>query len=414
LFWPVDLAVFYPFPNSIPIWQAAGAALLLGSISWAVIRGMKKRRYVGVGWFWFLGTLVPVIGLVPVGMQALADRYTYIPYIGLAVMLSWGMADLAEAGPRSRAALTWVAALALAGCLAATCSQVKYWRDNMTLYEHALKVTSGNYIAHNNFGNTLMANGRLDEAVKQFQEVIRLKPTVALPYNSLGTAYALQEKLDEAMAAFLKAIALKPGLAQAHYNLGTAYLHKGQLPEAVTELKTALRLDPADLKAQKTLADALLKTGKAAEALHYCQAVLAADPEDAHAYFTLGWACQAANRPEQALANYKEAVRRAPDTPQCLNALAWMYATSPAAGIRNGAEAVRLANRACQITKRQNTEMLDTLAAAYAETGRFDDAIKITGEIRAQALSTHDTATADTARQRLKLYQAGKPYRDEQ
>ena len=413
MFWPVNLAVFYPYPASIPMWQAGGAALVLGAISWAVIRGMTQRRYLGVGWFWFLGTLVPVIGLVQVGMQALADRYTYIPYIGLAVMVSWGLGDLAAAWPRGRVALASVAALALGGCLATTWSQVKYWRDSTALYERALKVTSGNYIAHDNLGNVFMDDGKLDAAVQQFQEVIRLTPAIGKPYNDLGKAYALQGKLDEAQIMFSNAVALNPGLAQARWNLGSSYLLKGEVAEGLAEMKRAVQLSPEDIEAHSRLADKLIKLGKAAEALPYCEVVVQAEPKDAHAHFVLGSACLATKRLEQALANFKEALRLAPDTPECMNALAWIYATSPQPGLRNGAEAVRLAEAACKITKRQQTATLDTLAAAYAEAGRFDEAIKTTEEIRALAISAHDTNTVDTARQRLELYKAGRPYRDE-
>jgi cytochrome c-type biogenesis protein CcmH/NrfG len=186
------------------------------------------------------------------------------------------------------------------------------------------------------------------------------------------------------------------------------------MAEAIAEFKTALRLQPNNIQTQKQLADALLKTGKAPEAIAYCEAVVKAEPEDAQSRFTLGGACLAGNRPEQALASFKEAERLAPDAAQCLNALAWLYATCPKAEIRNGAEAVRLATRACAITKRHDTEMLDTLAAAYAEAGRFAEAIKTTEEIRALALSDHDTSTAAMAQQRLELYHAGKPYRNQQ
>jgi tetratricopeptide (TPR) repeat protein len=413
-FWPVNLAAFYPYPDSIPFWRAGLAALALGAISCAVIYGMGRRAYLVVGWLWFLGTLVPVIGLVQVGMQARADRYTYIPYIGLAVMASWGLADLCAAWPRIRTALAWFAApLALAGCLVATRSQVTCWQDSAALYEHALKVTSGNYIAHNNIGDLLMEKGKLDEATAQFREVIRLKPSVAKPYNNLGKAYALQEKLDDAMAMFSKAIALNPGLAESHYNLGNAYFVKGNMPPAITELKTALRLKPDDVTAQKRLAEAWLKTGKGAEAVPYCEAVLRAQPEDAQAQFALGWALLLDHRLELALPHYQAAVRLAPNAPQYLNGLAWLYATSPRAEIRNGAEAVRLAERACQLTKRQDSRTLDTLAAAYAEAGRFPEALNATEEIHSLALASHDPATAETARQRSELYQAGKPYRDE-
>jgi tetratricopeptide (TPR) repeat protein len=229
----------------------------------------------------------------------------------------------------------------------------------------------------------------------------------------LGKAYALQEKIDEAMIMFSNAVRLNPGLAQARWNLGNAWLLKGKVAEGLAEMKRAVQLSPEDLKAHRILADTLIKMGKAAEAIPYCEAVVKAEPQDAHAYFVLGTACLASKRLEQAAANFKEAVRLAPDTPECLNALAWIYATSPQAELRNGAEAVRLAEQAGKLTQRQKTAVLDTLAAAYAEAGRFEDAVKTTEEIRALALSAHDTNTVNTARQRLELYQAGKAYRDE-
>jgi tetratricopeptide (TPR) repeat protein len=215
------------------------------------------------------------------------------------------------------------------------------------------------------------------------------------------------------MAMFAEAIKRNPEMVGAHHNLGNAYMLKGKLAEAIVELKTALRLKPDHIEVEKKLAEVLMRTGKAAEAIPYCEAVAAAEPKDAHAHFVLGSAWLAGKQPEQAAASFKAALELAPDVPECMNALAWIYATSPQAQLRNGAEAVRLAERACQISKRQKTATLDTLAAAYAEAGRFDDAVKTTEEIRALAASAHDTNTVDTARQRLELYKARKPYRDE-
>lgn len=187
----------------------------------------------------------------------------------------------------------------------------------------------------------------------------------------------------------------------------------GKPDEAVAEWKRALHLNSGNTEAHRRLADRLIRMGRAAEALPYCEVVVQAQPEDAHARFALGEACLAAKRPEQAAASFKEALRLAPNAPECLNALAWVYATSPQAELRNGAEAVRLAERACTITRRQKAALLDTLAAAYAEAGRFEEAVKTAEELRALALSAHDTAAAETARQRSELYKAGKPYRDE-
>jgi tetratricopeptide (TPR) repeat protein len=263
-----------------------------------------------VGWFWFLAALVPVIGLVQVGMQARADRYTYIPQIGLALIVSWGMADLAQMWPQARAALIGVASLALSCCLAVSAAQVKYWQNNQTLYDHALQVTPDNFLAHDNLGIWLAMEGKLDEALKHFQEAIRLNPGSASAYDNMGKTQALE------------------------------------------------------------------------------------------------------HRPEEAIADWREAVRLAPRDPKCLNNLAWIYATCPKPNLRNSAEAVRLASLACEITQRQDPSVLDTLAAAYAEAGRFDEAIKTTREIQAQAVSSHDTGMVEMARQRLELYNAGKPYRD--
>ena len=413
-FWPVQSGRVLSLSRLDSNGRAGGAALVLGAISWAVIRGMPQRRYLGVGWFWFLGTLVPVIGLLQVGMQAMADRYTYLPYMGLGLMVSWGLADLAEAWPRGRAVLASVAVLALVCCLTTTRVQVKYWRDSTALYERALNVTTDNYMAHDDLGNVLLDEGKYDAAAKQFQEVIRLTPTIAKPYSDLGKAYVLQGKTDQAMIMFSNAVRLNPGLAQARWNLGTAWLLHGKVAEGLAEMKAAVQLSPEDIEAHRRLADTLIKMGKATEALPYCQAVVKAEPQDAHAHFTLGMARLAAKRPDQAAASFKTALQLAPNTPECMNALAWMYATSPQAELRDGAEAVRLAEAACKTTKQQQTALMDTLAAAYAEAGRFEDAVKTTKELRALAAAVHDTNALDTARQRLELYQAGQPYRDEQ
>ncbi len=414
LFWPVDLACFYPFPKSISVAPVLAAALLLAAMTWLAIRAKKARPYLAVGWFWFLGTLVPVIGLVQIGMQAWADRYTYIPYIGLAMMASWGLGDLAEAWPRARTATICAAVLGLTAIWGATRRQIGYWENNSTLYNHALSVTSGNYIAHNNLGNMFLDENKLDDAAREYEETLKLTPRVAKPYNNLGNVYARQKKLDLAVPLFLKAVLLESNLAEAHYNLGNAYVTQGRTNDGIAELKKAILLKPGDVATQSKLVDALVQSGKADDAVAAAEDFVKADEADAHAHFLLGWSCQKAKQPDKALNNYKEALRLSPDTPECINAVAWVLATSPEPSLRDGHEAVQLASRACALTKNRNPALLDTLAAAYAEAGQFGDAIKTTEEIRKLAASTHDTNSEDTARQRLALYQAGKPCRDEQ
>jgi tetratricopeptide (TPR) repeat protein len=386
LLWPVNLTFSYPRwtvsatdPRAYG-WVLATAAL--GVIIW------RTRRWAGrsveVAAVFFAVTLSPVLGFIMLytfSYSFVADHYQYLACIGPVALFVAGMKiglDRVAPGKPFLQPLLSAALLITLGAL--TWKQCGMYADDTTLWQTTLERNSDSWMAHNNFGFNLIK----------------------------------QSKTDEAIIHFKKALELKPDFFDAHYNLGNAYIKKGKLAEATAELITALRLQPKDIKAQETLSDALLKSGKPMEAIPYCEAVVAVKPADAHAHFTLGWACQAAKRPEEALAYYKEAVRLAPDSPQCLNALAWIYATSAKAAIRNGAEAVRLAEQAAQITQRQNTQLLDTLAAAYAEAGRFDEAVKTTEEIRAQAISTHDTGAADTAELRLNLYKMKKPYRDEQ
>jgi tetratricopeptide (TPR) repeat protein len=435
IFWPAHLAVPYPTPNHLAWWQTGGAVVVLVLISLVTVWRARSASYLIVGWLFFLGVLFPTIRLIQAGFQSIADRYTYLPSIGIFIAIVWSAAEWGHSSrfevqsskfkvptvgsghsrfPAARpAVLTGLAAVVLLLCGYLTRVQVANWRNSFTLWTHCLAVGPDNGVARCNLGNEFLQRGNLDEAVKQFREAIRLESAVSFPYNGLGTAYARQAKLDDAIAMFLKATTLDPGLEAAHCNLGKAYLIKGKTAEAIAELKTALRLKPDKTEAQAMLADALIQTGKASEALPYCEAVVNAEPRNAHAHFVLGSAHLSAKRLAQAVVNFKEALRLAPDAPECLNALAWIQATSPQAEFRNGSEAVRLAEAACRITKRQQTGILDTLAAAYAEAGRFDEAIKTTEEIRALAAAANDTNAVDEARQRLGLYQAGKPYRDE-
>jgi len=444
LLWPTGLAVPYPMPTHWAWWQTGGAVLVLALMTLFAVRRARSAPYLIVGWLIFLGVLFPTIRLVQSGFQSIADRYTYIPSIGIFIAVVWAIADWGErrggvgvppaaawrkGRPASRRAagpvtvdsrpsgrvawLTAAAAAALLLCGYLTRVQAATWRNSLTLWTHSLAVCPDNGVAHCNLGNHFLHRGILDEAAKQYREAIRIEPAAAFPYNGLGTADAMQAKLDDAIAMFLKAIALKPGLEAAHYNLGSAYLIQGKLAEAIAELKAALRLDENNIDAKKKLADALLKMNRDAEALPYCEAIVKAEPRDAQIWFMLGSAYLAARQWEPAAASFQEALRLAPDVPACMNALAWIYAASPRPQLRNGAKAVRLAEAACKLTRREQTAFLDTLAAAYAEAGRFEAALKTTEELRAVAAAAHDTNMVEMAQQRLDLYKAGKPCRDE-
>ncbi len=400
-FWPTKLSIFYPFPDSIPTWSAVGAALALLLITIAVALFARRRPYLVTGWLWFLVTLLPVIGLLQVGMQARADRYTYIPYIGLSVMLSWGMAELARRWQAIRPLWTLGAAAALGCWMAVTSHQVWYWKDSVALYEHALDVAPENYLAHNSLGGALKEIGKLDAAIQEHEKVIQLRPGAVRPYTDLTLDYILEHKMDDAFAAFCTATRLNPVSAQA--------ILRGELVEGVSQGETNLSQKLDDVELRSRFVDVLFKLGKGADAVPYCRKVVEARPTDPHAWFGLGAAWLAQSRMQDAIESFKQAIELAPDNPQCLNALAWIYATSSDPQLRNGPEAIRLAEKACAITRRQNPAQLETLAAAYAQAGRFDDAVKTAEEMLAIAQTSGDFSSREIGRKHLELYKAGIP-----
>jgi len=206
-----------------------------------------------VGWFWYLGTLVPVIGLVQVGEQAMADRYTYLPLIGIFLILAYGAADLAAGRPRRQTALATACALILLACLLLTWRQVAYWKDSTTLFSRALQVTENNYAAYNNLGLAYDEMGRKDEAIEMFYRAIRANPAKPDAYNNLGIDLAERGEISAAIPMFQQAIRLRPGMDQAYNNLGVAYFRQGKIDEARQMFEAALKQNPGNLAAQDML-----------------------------------------------------------------------------------------------------------------------------------------------------------------
>jgi tetratricopeptide (TPR) repeat protein len=242
--WPTGLAVFYPHPATYPIWRVAGAAAILGAISVAAWRWRRRRPWLVLGWCWFLGTLVPVIGLVQVGAQAVADRYTYLPAVGLFIMVAWGLAELVEIrGVRARTRSV-LAALLLATLAALTWVQLGHWRDAESLFSHATRVTRDNHVAQYNLGLALARAGRIDEAVDRFSEAARIVPEYAEARHNLGTALLAQGRIEEAAVHLGEARRLSPEVPLAHYNHGRALETLGRSAEAAVAYRDALGLRP--------------------------------------------------------------------------------------------------------------------------------------------------------------------------
>jgi tetratricopeptide (TPR) repeat protein len=280
MIWPRDLAVFYPFPDTVQLWEAAGAFLLLTGVSILVVRSLQKRPYLGVGWLWYLGTLLPVTGLVQQGLwPAMADRFAYVPLIGLFVMIAWGISDL-TAGWRYKAkGLGAITAAALIVLMTTSWLQARYWKNSLMLFKHAVEVTDNNYLMHNNLGFALTARGRTDEAIKHFKEALRLNPDFEGAKINLGLALLTQGKFDECIDYYQEVLRVNPGYARVHNNLGAVLWRLGKIEEAAVHFRKAVALKPDYADAHNSLGAALLSQGKNENAIAHLQEALRLKPD---------------------------------------------------------------------------------------------------------------------------------------
>jgi tetratricopeptide (TPR) repeat protein len=321
-FWPARLAVFYPYPAEIPLWKAAVAALAIAVISAIALRSYRRHPYLATGWFWYLIMLAPVAGLVQVGAQARADRYMYLPSIGISIVLAWGAAELLAHMPHARPALAALAAASCAAAAAVTWVQLDSWRDSRALFRHAADVTAGNYLAHHNLGVALaaMPDGA-NEAIAEYREALRIEPNYVRAHTDLGTAYAKLGRLSDAVSEYRAAIAIDSDLAIPHNNLGNAYGQLGQWNEAISEYEIALRLDPDYADASGGLADAeysfglaLAKAGRKFEAIAHLEAALRARADYPEAHNNLGVVLsQDPSRLNEAIGHFEAALRIDPN-----------------------------------------------------------------------------------------------------
>jgi len=483
--WPQGLTVYYPYVADRPVWQPVAAAVFLTVVTVVVVVAARRVAlgYLAVGWFWYVGTLVPVIGLVQVGRQWIADRYTYVPLIGVFLMVSWGAWEACHAfaplRKHGRFLLAVGSAAVLAALAVAARIQARYWADNETLFHRNLAVIRGSALAHFHLGAGMLGEGRFSEAATHLAEAIRLDPADLASYSGLGYVLHMQGRLDEAVAVYRQALSLKPDDAMTYSNLGVILEAQGRRDEAMAHYREAVRLDPDNAGGHDNLAGLLLSFGRLDEAIaHYRRAatlrpdradvhrslgvallrkgdfggavgplaeVVRLRPDDAKAHNNLGFALVSAGRAEEGIACFREAVRMDAFLPDAQKNLGWVLAAQgrtaeaaphlaealrlrpdwgdmadqlariraadPDAALRNGAEAVALAERACALTGRQNPAYLDTLAAAYAEAGRFADAVAAAREASALAARQGQRDLAARIDARRLAYEAGRPVR---
>ena len=390
MLWPVRLAVFYPHPNNrLPLVEVTVAIAFLIGVSLLVIRLRQSKPYLVTGWFWYLGMLVPVIGLIQVGEQAHADRYTYLPQIGLYIVIVWSIGDLLlESTSRVRRAIVGVAAAIIIVSLSARAfSQTSYWKNSETLWNHTLSVTSDNDVAHNNLGFLFLRSGELDKAISEFQTAldIRSRSTqthyslgAALIQNNMGNAFARKQLWNEAIGHLQEAARLRPDYADAYFNLGSVLFQQGRIDDAITQWRKALAIRPTDAEAHRNVASALRKQGNV----------------------------------KGAIAEYEQALNITPEDTVALNNLAWILATSSDASIRDGARSVTLAVKAVQASGDKDPNLIRTLAAAHAAVGQFAEAVATAATAKALATTQNKPELASRLEQEIASYRAAIALRE--
>lgn len=277
--YPQSLAVFYPYPAMIPWWKVFGACLVLMSVSYLSWKSLSKYPYILVGWLWYLGTLLPVIGLVQVGSQAFADRYAYVPVIGLFIIIVWGATELMESWNYRRIVISLVATGVMVILSIITIKQVSYWKNSYKLFKHALEITSNNALAHNNFGNALVEQNKDEEAGRHYAEALRINPYYADAHYNLGRLLGTQEKYDEAINHYYAALKTNPRFKKAHYNLGNALAKAGRVAEAMRHFTETIRIDHSYAEAYNNLGVVLAKVGKLKEATSCFRRAIRINPD---------------------------------------------------------------------------------------------------------------------------------------
>jgi protein O-mannosyl-transferase len=410
IFWPTKLAVFYPFQlfyTSTEIILSLGLLVVVSVFAW---RTRQRWPFCLTGWLWFLGMLVPVIGLVHVGDQSIADRYTYLPLVGIAVMVVWGYSELA----RFWRAPIWLAAglslLVLLACAGLTRQQIAFWRSDEILFRHTLAVTQNNYLAHYRIASDIKHAGKVSEAISHYQAALKIFPDHAGATAGLGSAYVELGLLDKGMRLCEHALALDPDSIEANQNMGLSLALAGRSREAIPYFKKVLALMPDEYEYCYNLGLALLQIGQPLEALPNFEKSLRLKPKDPATHYQLALGLYRLGRISEAALKFQNALQLDPNFIEANNDFAWLLATQPPAAGGNAAQALLLANRACNLTTNATPNNLDTLAVAYAASGNFAAAITNAQRAIALAQTAKNTQLVAKIKLRLDLFQNHQPY----
>jgi Tfp pilus assembly protein PilF len=409
LFWPANLSVYYR-PQLDPSEQVMGALALMAGGTWLVLWLRRNQPYLLVGWLWFLVMLLPVSGLIQAGNQPYANRFSYLPYIGLFIMLAWGLPALLTKWRYYKTFLLAGALLLAAACFNLTVAQVRLWKNSQTLLERAIALDENNYLAWHILGLEFTNQGNLDKAADCFRRATSIAPMFHQAWKSLGRVLCAKKEFDAAQSAYQMALLYAPNKTGIYNNLGDLFLATGQLEEAITNFQSALELEPDQPEICKKLGHAFTQNHEPDQAVIQFQNALRLQPDDAEAELGLAMILGSTGRNSEAINHYHKAINLDTNSLIALNNLSWLLATASDAGLRNGNEAVRLTEHACQLTQYKEAFLIGTLAAAYAESGRFNDAIATAQKARAAALAQGQKEIADANEQLLELYKSGRAF----
>ena len=447
LVWPFGLSVFYPHPrHSLSVLQVLAAALFLIAVTAGAFMCRRRHPYFLTGWFWFLGMVVPVSGIIQVGEQAHADRYMYLPQIGLYILVTWFVADTVSSWRHRRILLGTAMASSIALLMFPAWKQTSYWRDGRTLWTHALAVDPQNDTAHISLCDLDLRENRLDDAILHARTALEIRPDSADAHSRLGVALSASGQneeasvhfqkalethqirprvhyniatlllnsghLDEAIAEFKKELQIQPGFVEAHNNLGIALTSKGELDGALAHFQKALELDTHLPKVHHNIAMILLRQGQLDQAVAHLQKELQVNPASAEAHNDLGIAWSQEGRIDQAISEWQKTLELNPGNLNAYCNLVWVFATFPDDAIRSGAKAVALGEHALKLSGERDPRIYRLLAAAYAENRQFDKAIETAQRGSELATKQGNYPAANALESNIDLYRKSLPLRD--